>query len=67
MSKQKELKQVRHKASKNHACSVLITCDKPDEDGSMQVNMTYEGDLHLASFLIRDAQTLIDEKIEERF
>ena len=67
MSKHKDLKRVRHKTSKNHACSVLITCDTPDEDGSMQVNMTYEGDLHLASFLIRDAQTLIDEKIEEHF
>jgi hypothetical protein len=47
-----------------HACYVLITCDLPKEDGSMNINMTYKGDPLLASYLLRDAQTKMDEDID---
>lgn len=55
-------KQLRHRLSKKHACYVLITCDEPTDDGNMQVEMTYEGDVALAAYLLQGAQSIIDEK-----
>lgn len=46
--------------AKNHACYVLITCTEPSADGKMEVEMTYEGDACLASYLIESAQGSID-------
>lgn len=51
--------------AREHACYVLITCDPPGATGNMQVNMHYEGEPLLLSYLIRDAQTMIDQSIEE--
>ena len=48
---------------KKYPCYVLITCEPPTEDGHMQVNMTYEGDGVLASYLVKGAQDLIDQDI----
>ena len=48
--------------AQNNACYVLITCGEPTEDGKMQVEMTYEGDVSLAAFLIESAQDIIDEQ-----
>jgi hypothetical protein len=45
----------------DQACYVLITCGKPGVDGKMSVEMTYEGDPLLASFLLENAQGLIDK------
>jgi hypothetical protein len=47
-----------------NACYVLITCGKPSEDGKMQVEMTYEGDVSLAAYLIESAQGLLDTQNE---
>ncbi len=58
-------KSVKKELSKNHACYVLITCEKPSEDGNMHVEMTYEGDASLASYLLQGAQNIIDEQCEE--
>lgn len=44
----------------DHACYVLITCGKPAADGKMSVEMTYEGDPTLASYLLENAQGFID-------
>lgn len=46
---------------KNPACYVLITCGELSEDGQMQVDMTYKGDLTLISYLIYRAQHFIDQ------
>lgn len=56
---------ITEQLSKDHACYILITCDKPSSDGNMNVNMSYEGDNFLVSYLIQGAQNLIDEKILE--
>jgi hypothetical protein len=40
-------------------CYVLIKCKEPNEKGDMQVEMTYEGDPVLASYLIETAQGMI--------
>jgi hypothetical protein len=46
--------------SQENACFVLITCGQPSEDGKMQVEMIYEGDISLAAYLIESAQGLLD-------
>jgi hypothetical protein len=44
------------KFDKNIACYVLLTCSQPSSSGHMEVNLTYEGDKVLASYLIKSAQ-----------
>ncbi len=57
-------KRITKKLAKEHACYVLITCENPNDDGNLQVEMTYEGDAALASYLIQGAQMIIDEQEE---
>ncbi len=57
-----EQKRIKQTLAKNHACYVLITCDKPTEDGNMQVEMSYEGDVTVASYLLQGAQSYMDEQ-----
>ena len=45
----------------SNACYVLITCAEPSEEGQMEVEMTYEGDHDLASYLIDSAQSFLQE------
>lgn len=56
--------RIQKSLAKNHACYVLITCDAPSADGKMHVEMTYEGDAAVASYLLQGAQTFIDEQEE---
>ncbi len=49
--------------SKKNACTVLITCEEPTEDGKMQVEMTYEGDSILAAYLLENAQSILDNTL----
>lgn len=51
-------------ANAKHACYVLITCGEPGADGNMQVEMTYEGDRVLASYLIESAQGLLEDQFD---
>lgn len=48
----------------DQACYILITCEKPTADGKMSVEMTYEGDPVLASYLLENAQGFIDQDQE---
>ena len=41
-------------------CSVLITCKKPDENGAMEVELSYEGDKMVGSYLINSAQQMFN-------
>ena len=50
----------------DQTCYVLITCGKPSADGKMAVEMTYEGDPTLASYLLENAQGFIEPE-EETF
>lgn len=47
--------------NEKHAAYVLITCAEPSLDGKMQVELTYEGDPILASYLLENAQKFIDD------
>ncbi|MGZ3633722.1 MAG: hypothetical protein ACXWM7_05535 [Parachlamydiaceae bacterium] len=53
-------KSIKATLAKNHVCYVLLTCDGPKSNGQMQVEMSYEGDPVLASYLLQGAQTIID-------
>jgi hypothetical protein len=44
------------------ACFVLITCTEPTADGKMQVELDFEGDEDLASFLIESATRVFEER-----
>lgn len=46
------------------ACYVLITCGHPSSDGQMKVEMTYEGDKVLASYLLENALGQMDSNPE---
>jgi hypothetical protein len=52
-------KQVKKLLEQTNECYVLITCGKAREDGTMQVEMTYEGDADLAAYLIESAQNFM--------
>ena len=59
-SKKKAELDVKKSLAENHACYVLITCGKLKQDGTMQVEMTYEGDPTLAAYLVESAQNFIE-------
>jgi hypothetical protein len=43
-------------------CYVLITCSQPKKDGTMDVEMKYEGDKYLASYMIETASKIIERE-----
>ncbi|MDN3504879.1 MAG: hypothetical protein P0S95_04825 [Rhabdochlamydiaceae bacterium] len=48
------------KLSNNAICYVLISCSEPQNDGKMQVEMSYEGDRVLASYLVKTALKILE-------
>jgi len=54
--------EIKKSLGDNCACYVLVTCTEPDKDGKMDVQMHYEGDEMLASFLIDNAAQVFDER-----
>lgn len=47
---------------KNCSCYVLITCTEPSKEGDMEVEMTYEGDESLVSYLVENAQVFFKKE-----
>ncbi len=64
-SKQKIPKGIEKKFSKGNLNYVLITCTKPDKKGKMEVEMCYEGDETLVSYLVNNAGEILDERLEQ--
>lgn len=60
--KRADKKLISKKLAEDNVCYVLITCAVPADDGNMEVEMTYEGDAALASYLIEGAQTFMNEQ-----
>jgi hypothetical protein len=55
--------KVRRLLSKEDlACFILITCKEPSLEGKMQVEMSYEGDSNLASYLVDNAQEFFSQE-----
>lgn len=53
----KHLKKV---LDQDPSCYILITCSQLSEEGEMQVEMTYQGDSLLATYLLQEAQSFFD-------
>lgn len=58
-------KRLKEKLAKDHICYVLITCAESSDKGEMEVEMTYEGDTALASYLLQGAQNFIEDQEEQ--
>ena len=61
----KKINKELRKDLQKHACYVLITCDPPAEDGDMQVEMCYQGDSVLAAYLLKGAQSFLENQENE--
>lgn len=57
--------QLKELLSKKYQCYVLITCEEPSSAGQMHVEMSYEGDPVLASYLLHGAQQYIQDTLDE--
>lgn len=53
---------IKRKVSGRTICYVLLTCSEAAADGSMEVEMKYEGDKWLAAYLIHSAQGILEEE-----
>lgn len=42
---------------------VLITCGEVNKKGEMEVEMTYEGDKYLVSYMLENARELMESKL----
>lgn len=65
-SNEVSLEKIKKTLAEKHACYVLITCAEPTREGQMEVEMTYEGDESLASFLVENASQVFEERISQR-
>ena len=61
----KDLRKVISKNKGKALCYVLITCRESEDDGSMDVDMKYDGERWLAAYLIKSAQNVIEDGIED--
>ena len=59
---EKTLSRLKKDLGPKCACYVLITCSEPTSDGKMEVELHYEGDATLASFLVENASQAFDER-----
>ena len=60
-AKEYSLKEIQKSLSENNACYVLITCSAPSDDGKMDVELSYDGDEVLASYLVDNVQQVFDD------
>lgn len=57
---------VKKKLLDKQMCYILITCTLPDEeDGKLNVEMSYDGDPALTSYLLQGAQDFFEDKEED--
>jgi hypothetical protein len=59
------LDEIKKVLSEENACYVLITCSEPSNEGKMNVEMSYDGDENLASYLLHSAQNIFENQIDE--
>lgn len=59
----KEVKAILKRRKKGKTiCYVLITCSEPKEDGTIEVEMKYDGERWLAAYLVKSAQGILEEE-----
>jgi hypothetical protein len=58
----KEVRAIlRRKKKGKTLCYVLITCEKPKDDGTIEVELEFDGDRWLAAYILKKANALFDE------
>ncbi len=63
----KEVKKIlKRKKRGKTLCYVLITCSEPNEDGSYEVEMSYDGDKWLAAYLVESAGSIFANKSSDQ-
>lgn len=65
MRKDLQAKVQKAFSKSEYACYVLITCSRPKENGSMDVELHYEGDTTLASYLVHSAGEIFEKKFQQ--
>ncbi len=58
--KDASMESIQKYLSENYAAFVLITCSKASQEGDMQAELLYNGDHVLISYLIDNAQQILD-------
>ena len=53
---------IQRKMGGRTICYVLLTCTEAGSDGNMEVEMKYEGEKWLASYLIQSAQGILEDQ-----
>ncbi|MEX1012158.1 MAG: hypothetical protein WD595_06735 [Waddliaceae bacterium] len=61
MTRSNSHRKLQDQIGKGHKNYVLITCDEPSANGEMNVEMSYEGDPTLLSYLLEGAQDYVNE------
>jgi hypothetical protein len=61
LGKEIDLQDMKEALTAQHACYVLITCSEPQPDGKMHVEMSYDGDISLAAYLVESAQSILEQ------
>ena len=56
------LDKVKEHLGEKWSCCVLITCTKPQKNGKMEVEMSFDGDEDLAAFLVENASQVFEER-----
>lgn len=58
---------VKKKLADKQMCYILITCTIPEEEnGKLNVEMSYDGDPALASYLIQGAQNFFEDQDDDK-
>ncbi len=59
----REIKTILKRRKKGKTiCYVLITCSEPNKDGTVEVEMNYDGARWLAAYLIKSAAGILEEE-----
>lgn len=58
-SKELTREEIKQALQDKYACYVLVTCSAPCEKGEMQVELSYDGEESLASYLLESAQSIL--------
>ncbi len=57
-----ERKHLEETCKNKNLYYILITCTKPSESNEMEVQMSYNGDVDLVSFLLENASAVLDQE-----
>lgn len=60
-SKREVKKILKRRKKEKTICYVLISCGEPKEDGTIDVEMKYDGKKWLAAYLVKSAKDVLED------